>query len=208
MKKLIFIIIILIICNLISYKYLSIIHSSRKALTFDLPEKVFILPINDLVIYEGQEYDENSLFEFLSFSDIAHSYLIDDNSINIMVDNKKYSFPYVYKAKEVITVEKIVYKEINKKVEIKENKEDIPTVKENSIQESNTSNNTLKLSSKTFSYPLDTDVGKIINDIERSIRCDSAFDIDYMNLNSSCEGNYTVYINSEVGNSEINVEIY
>ena len=223
MKKLLFLIVILFIVNIISFKYLKNLSDNRQAFIFKPDCKAIIIPKKEIVLDNIEEFKIDDYFHIYTLNDYLLNYEFDDNHIDITLDDNNYIFDYEIRQPEIVEV--IIYKEKevskpnnnnNNNLSNNNNNQNqtnlnndeninIPHITE-TINNQNTTNFTLLRNS--LSYPIDTDINKIISDIYSSFTSSVVVNIDFSLLNPGSIGNYEIYLNHEGTNDILTVNIF
>ena len=220
MKKLLFSILILLLLNIISFNYLKQISSDRNPYTFISDSNPIILPKKDILLDNIDEFKIEDYFKIYSLNDYKLDHKISDSTIDIILNNKEYSFPYSIRQPEIVEV--IVYQKVESNkplnnVHIDNTLTNVDTdisqnIKPDNIPDTINTNNhpssNFTLNRSSLSYPIDTDLNRIISDIYSSFISNVAVSIDYSMLNPGAIGSYEIYLNHEGINDVMVVSIF
>lgn len=210
MKKLLFMLILVITLIFISYKYLLIINSSKIPYINTLDD-VLIYQIKNIELYEIEDFDFDNYFRIISFNNHSYDYKFDDDYLYISIktnnDTFRYKYPYTILEKEVIIETIIETKYIEKETS---NISNPSTNKSSSTVTSKptVNNDYMNISSTSYSFKCGTDLSTIISTISSNIDSSVQVSLDYSSLNPYIEGTYTVVLSSKIKNISINVQIY
>ena len=182
--------------NICSYLYLNKTLNNRKAYIFDNELNLLSYVSNNLNIPDIKE-------ETIEENEIVDEEIKEEITINSPQITDNYVEPVYTPVAEIIeepvidnSYEKIEYNEIN-------NTEITPTY----IPEPVIQNNYCNIYNTHFSYPVNTSIDTIINDIVGSIDSNTEYYIDYYSLNPNITGSYTVFITGNNINHSITVDI-
>lgn len=207
MKKLLCFIFILLLLNIVSFNYLKKISSDRNPYTFISDSNPIILPKKDILLDNIDEFKIEDYFKIYSLNDYKLDHKISDSTIDITLNNKEYSFPYNIRQPEIVEV--IVYRKVesNKPTNNSYNTQTISNnissdntesyIQPDNIHADTHTHNNFTLNRSSLSYPIDTDLNKIISDIYSSFVSEVAVSIDYSMLNPGAVGSYEIYLNHE-----------
>lgn len=211
MKKL-FLILVLSISILVSYRYLQDCLERRKAFAFVSTSDGLLLKKKEILLNERDEFIFDDYFEILSFSETSYAYEMNDETLTVEMNGKRYDYPYRIREKEVIEVEVPVYQTIYLPMETSaplsatDHSSDM-NYAETPIQQQTSSEPYLHLLTSSKSYPLNTDIDKIISDLYSSFDSNTSVMIDYSHLNSSVSGSYPIYFLYEYKQKEMTINI-
>ena len=201
MKKYIIVIVILLILNIVLFKYLLI--SKEYTIPFKYTEEndYILFQIQDINLNTTEEFIFDNYFKILSFREIPYKYSFNDNSLLITIEDNVYNF--IYQIIEPKVIEKVVYL-----VDEKENiaNKNINNRKQEEFNKQINEEYTY-VDDSYFEYNVDTDLNIIRNDLMNNIHSSSKVSIDYSNLNTSCIGQYSVFYITNIEKIEIIIEI-
>ena len=198
----------MLLLNIVSFNYLKKISSDRNPYTFISDSIPIILPKKDILLDNIDQFKIDDYFKIYSLNDYRLNYDISDNTIDILLNDKKYSFPYSIRQPEIVEV--IVYQKIESNKPTNNSYNNTQTIS-NNISSDNTesyiqpdnihtdthTHNNFTLNRSSLSYPIDTDLNRIISDIYSSFVSEVAVSIDYSMLNPGAVGSYEIYLNHE-----------
>ena len=212
MKKTIPLIIILLIFIFLSYRYLKVSIDDKKTFIFRNDSKPLIYQKKELELEDPELFEFKDYFTILSNNEYQYKYAFDKENIIVSMNNEKFLFPYRIKEKEKEIVTEYVIKEVY-----------INTTSHNEINNTETVSSThstegidqsyeyeaeyLNMQNSVLSFEKGTDISMIINAIQASIDTNIRISLDYSCLNPNDEGEYPVYIYSELGNEEMIIKI-
>ncbi|MBQ3295121.1 MAG: hypothetical protein IJH00_01360 [Erysipelotrichaceae bacterium] len=212
MKKTIPLIIILLIFIFLSYRYLKVSIDDKKTFIFRNDSKPLIYQKKELELEDPELFEFKDYFTILSNNEYQYKYAFDKENIIVSLNNEKFLFPYRIKEKEKEIVTEYVIKEVY-----------INTTSHNEINNTETVSSThstegidqsyeyeaeyLNMQNSVLSFEKGTDISMIINAIQASIDTNIRISLDYSCLNPNDEGEYPVYIYSELGNEEMIIKI-
>ena len=208
MRKYIFIIFILIISIIFSFQYLSKIIHSKKAYPFEPSDHAFLLQKKDISIYEEDAFVFEDYFEIYTKGRLSYNYRFQDGEINIDIADKSFSYPYEIKEKE--TVEKIVYEQVIKEVQVPVytgSSSSSASEQNESIAEEEYEQEYFTINKECFSYPSGTELSSIIYDIQSNIDSNMNISVDYSLLNPNQIGQYSLFLIANGEKREILVNI-
>ena len=190
MKKLLFMIVILVITDLISFSYLRALNQKKIDYHFEPHSNIFLCQKKDIILEEIDDFVFSEYFDVLSLRDYVFKYRFDDNRIYITIDDTTYSYPYEVKDKEVITVEKVVYQQIVKEVEkpLPVSSQEKEEIIEYEIEE-----DYFRFRNDELSFQQGTDISEIISEISKNVDTNQNVTIDYSQLNPNQIGQYSVF---------------
>lgn len=203
MKKLL-IILILILLNYLSYRYLIVLNKAYKPF-IPIQDSFLLVQTKNIKIYDESDFIFDDYFKVLSFSNYSIKDKFIDNTYHLEITTssikKDYQFDVTFLEPEVIvnTITEYIYLD----------KEDKDTSSNNPTNNTINNNKTyFDVYQTSFSYETNTSLQTIINDIANSFECSEEVMIDYSSLNPSVEGTYTVTLISSIKNISISVLIY
>lgn len=212
MKKTIPLIIILLIFIFLSYRYLKVSIDDKKTFIFRNDSKPLIYQKKELELEDPELFEFKDYFTILSNNEYQYKYAFDEENIIVSLNNEKFLFPYRIKEKEKEIVTEYVIKEVY-----------INTTSHNEINNTETVSSThstegidqsyeyeaeyLNMQNNVLSFEKGTDISMIINAIQASIDTNIRISLDYSCLNPNDEGEYPVYIYSELGNEVMIIKI-
>ena len=204
MKKLLFFLSFIILTDLFSFIYLKQLMDKRTAFSFESHTKPLIYQKRDIVLKDVDDFVFEDYFSVLSAGSITISYKTDGDQIKVFMDEEEYEFPYEIIPPEVITVEKIVYKE---KEVIKE------TVTEGNRNENGTVSYETEadyfyLKNQSLSFEKGTDISVIIREITDSVDTNQDVSVDYSQLNPNQTGTDQVFFITKSQKYDIFVNIF
>ena len=154
------------------------------------------------------EFDFDTYFELLSFKDTAYRYEFKDEQLFVYLDND--TFAYNYKLKEPIieTVEKIVYKEVEKPQTQSSSTSQIEQDTQSNEIEYIEEADYFRLRRESFSFEEGTDLSDIIAVLKDQVDTNLPVTIDYSALNPNQIGQYTIFFISSSQKYPFLIEIY
>ena len=213
MKKCI-VIILLIACIFYSHAYLKKCIISKKAFAFVSDSAALLLKKKDIVLNDKEDFVFDDYFEILAFHQEPYQYQITADEVLVFFDQKKYEYPYRIREKEVIEIEvpvyQIVYRDIYHETENPSKPQTATAVSVKDEKETKLSvseEHYLHLHSSSRSYPVNTNIDRIISDLYSSFDSNVAVMIDFSHLNSSACGSYPVYFLYDDKQQEMTVNI-
>lgn len=201
MRKLLILIVILIFLNIFAYKYLENSINNQKEYRFNINKQQFIIQKKDLILDEDNEFIFDEYFAILSLNKPQYKFDIDDKNINVTIANKKLSYPYSIKEKEVIEVEKVITQNIPVYIPQYINSDN------NVVNTSQSNNPYFSVINSYYSFSKETDINHIISVIRNAVDTNQEVTIDFSSLNPNESGIYNVYFYTDSNSASINVEI-
>ncbi len=207
MYKLVFILLILLVTDIISFNYLTIINSDKTAYPFVPGSSNMIFQKKEIVLDDPSDFDFGTYFSMLGFKDTAFKYEFSKDHLIVDMDGKRFLYDYRIKEPQIETVEKVVYKEVTKVAE-KENSHTSISVSENEKEGFVYEESYFRLHKESAGFEKGTDISEIILFLKDEADTNMQVTIDYSSLNPNQIGQYTVYFITENGKSPFLVEIY
>lgn len=201
MRKLLILIVILIFLNIFAFNYLENSINNQKEYRFDINKQQFIIQKKDLILDEDNDFIFDEYFAILSFNKPQYKYDIDDENINVTIANRKLSYPYSIKEKEVIEVEKVITQNIPVYIPQYINSDN------NVVNTSQSNNSYFSVVNSYYSFSKETDINHIISVIRNAVDTNQEVTIDFSSLNPNEPGIYKVYFYTDSNSVSINVEI-
>ena len=206
MRRLLFIIILLCLSIYTSYRYLLFTLKSRVAFHFVPCEQAFLLQKKDIVLDDQKDFVLQEYFDILCNSDISYRYQFEENYLFIYLKGKKFAYPYQIKEPKIETVEKTIYKEVVKEVQVYLGNTN--TESDETTYESYPEEDYFHLRNDYLNFPIDSDLSVIIEAISSDIDTNMQVSIDYSLLNPNQIGQYPIQIHTSDHDYVISVEIY
>lgn len=182
--------------NICSYLYLNKILDNRKAYIFDNELNLLSYVSNNLNISDIKE-------ETIEENEIVDEQIKEEITINSLPITDNY-VKSVYTSQAEIIEEPVID---NSYVEIEYSEVNNTEITPTNIPEQVIQDNYCNVYNTHFSYPVNTSIDTIINDIVGSIDSNSKYSIDYYSLNPNITGSYTVFITGNNINHSITVDI-
>lgn len=199
MKFKIFVIILLLITDYYLYSYFNSIEACRKTIQFEYKDVPILINTDDICLNNTDEFDFNNCFQIASFKNYVYKFNFNDNNLNIIFNNRNYTFPYKIIEPEVI--KEVVYINNN-------SNSNINTNSNNEVYEDdNVDYNYFYVDSDYLSFDIDEDLNYIRQVLYANIHTTYETSIDYSNLNVSQYGQYSVFYVTELEKIEIIIEI-
>ncbi len=202
-----FLIIVLCIAIFISYDYLQNCLADRKALPFTSSNDALILQKKEIILDAKEDFIFEDYFTLLDFNKTACNYTLDEENVTIYLNGLTYQYPYFIRKKEKEIVEVTVYKEIYHDSQSPQTSVLTDDIHDANEHNSSSSESYLHLNRNSFSYPVDTDLNKIISDLSSCFSSNVDVLIDFSRLNCSAIGTYPVYFNYDEKQQEVIVNI-
>lgn len=190
MKKLLFMILILLITDLISFCYLRTLYLNRLDYHFEPHSKIFLCQKKDIILEEIDDFIFEEYFDVLSLRDYVYKYHFDKDRLYITIDDMTYTYPYEVKEKEVITVEKVIYQEVVREIE---KPAAVSTQRKEEIIEYEVEEDYFRFLTEELSFEQGTDISLIISEIRNNVDTNQNVTIDYSQLNPNQIGQYSVF---------------
>lgn len=190
MKKLLFMILILLITDLISFCYLRTLYLNRLDYHFEPHSKIFLCQKKDIILEEIDDFIFEEYFDVLSLRDYVYKYHFDKDRLYITIDDMTYTYPYEVKEKEVITVEKVIYQEVVREIE---KPAAVSTQRKEEIIEYEVEEDYFRFLTEELSFEQGTDISLIISEIRNNVDTNQNVAIDYSQLNPNQIGQYSVF---------------
>lgn len=201
MRKLLILIVILIFLNIFAFNYLENSINTQKEYRFNINKQQFIIQKKDLILDEDNDFIFDEYFAILSLNKPQYKYDIDDKNIHVTIANKKLSYPYSIKEKEVIEVEKVITQNIPVYIPQYINSDN------NVVNTSQSNNPYFSVVNSYYSFSKETDINHIISVIRNAVDTNQEVTIDFSSLNPNESGIYNVYFYTDSNSASINVEI-
>lgn len=190
MKKLLFMILILLITDLISFSYLRTLYLNRLDYHFEPHSKIFLCQKKDIILEEIDDFIFEEYFDVLSLRDYVYKYHFDKDRLYITIDDMTYTYPYEVREKEVITVEKVIYQEVVREIE---KPAAVSTQRKEEIIEYEVEEDYFRFLTEELSFEQGTDISLIISEIRNNVDTNQNVTIDYSQLNPNQIGQYSVF---------------
>lgn len=190
MKKLLFMILILLITDLISFSYLRTLYLNRLDYHFEPHSKIFLCQKKDIILEEIDDFIFEEYFDVLSLRDYVYKYHFDKDRLYITIDDMTYTYPYEVREKEVITVEKVIYQEVVREIE---KPAPVSTQRKEEIIEYEVEEDYFRFLTEELSFEQGTDISLIISEIRNNVDTNQNVTIDYSQLNPNQIGQYSVF---------------
>lgn len=205
MKKYILVIVLLIISILLSFRYLDYLLANRKAFLYRESDHFLLLQKKEVLLNELSDFSFEDYFLILSKADLSYGYQFDQNLLRININGKDFLYPYRIREKE--TVEKVIYKEVVKEVEVFSTGQEERINQESAVQPVEEEEDYLEIRKDSLSFEKGSSLQEIIAAIQRQIDTNMRITVDYSLLNPNQIGQYRVYIIAKEEKYEISVEI-
>ena len=202
MKRLILMIILLMISIIFSMYYLLESRNQKTAFTYCFLETPMIYQKKEIMIEDIRQFVFEEYFCILSENTCDTDYEFEEDRILIRINGKEFRYPYQIREPEVITVEKIIYKEKIKTERIvseEENDDRFVYYEEESDY--------FRFRESSISFEKGTDISEIIGKLKECADTNQDISIDYSSLNPNQNGIYTVYFITEDKKYQFSVEI-
>lgn len=203
----ILLIIMLFAINLLSYRYLSDLLDHRLTLKIAVGNKPIIFQKKAIEFYDLNEFAFDDYFTICSFNDVSYLYHFNDSSIIIDLNGNHYTFPYQIREKEVIEVEKVIYKEVYVPSNQKSETESVSSHHEENNTDYEYEADYFNLLDTYRRFDEGTGIDEIISTIQSLVETNQRVYVDYSSLNPNSSGLYTVFLVTDKDKYEFFVEI-
>lgn len=207
MYKLIFVFLILLVTDIISFNYLTIINADKTAYPFSPGSNNMIFQKKEIVLDDPSDFEFNTYFSMLGFKDTAFKYEFSKDHLIVNVDGKRFLYDYEIKEPQIETVEKVVYKEVVKEAG-KESSHGSASVSESEIEGYMYEESYFRLHRESAGFEKGTEISEIILFLKDQADTNMQVTIDYSSLNPNQIGQYMIYFITENGKSPFLIEIY
>ena len=204
MKKYLIIILFLTISIYFSYTYLMETIDSKLALKVTLNNDPLIYQKRELILDDIESFNFDDYFTVLSNSNYRISYIFNENSIDISLNDKHYIYPYTIREKEKEIVTEYVIQEVYIETPVSV---DTNNSYEHDVIQYEEEKDYLNIINSTLSISSGTDLNDIIYSIQNNIDTNVRISVDYSSLNPNYPGDYIIYIYSDIGNNQILIKI-
>ena len=202
MRKYIVIILLLLSSIYLSFRYLSKILADKRAYVYEASKVFYLLQKRPIILNDISDFVFEEYFSILSKSALAYRYDFDEDSINIQIGGRSFSYPYELREEKVI--ETIVFEQVIREVKVYEEVSD----HEQGVQEkAEYEEEYFHLKQDHFEFVKGTDISKIIEVIQASIDTNQSVSVDYSLLNPNQIGQYSLFLHKDDEKIEIFVEI-
>ena len=211
MRKIIFLLFMLLILNALSFSYLYILNENRTVFSSFTYEKPLIIQNKELILDDIESFKLDDYFTILCNEQYSYKYEFNDESLIICLNYE--CFYYDYSLREPEIIETIIEKEVIKEVYIntvnnqKTEKEESDNSINNEHGDYEYENDYFILKTDYCCFPCDTDLNTIIQEIQNYVETNKRITVDYSQLNPSQNGYYSVYFITNDAKYELIVEI-
>ena len=207
MYKLIFVFFILLVTDIISFNYLTIINADRTAYPFDPRSSNMIFQKKEIILDDPSDFDFDTYFSLLGFNDTAFKYEFSNDHLIVDMEGKRFFYDYLIREPQIETVEKIVYKEVVREIK-KENDNESVSVSEAEKEGYTYEESYFRLHRDGAGFEKGTEISEIILFLKDQADTNMQVTIDYSSLNPNQIGHYTDYFVTKNGKSPFLIEIY
>lgn len=177
---------------------------SKLALKVTLNNDPLIYQKRELILDDIESFNFDDYFTVLSNSNYRISYIFNENSIDISLNDKHYIYPYTIREKEKEIVTEYVIQEVYIETPVSV---DTNNSYEHDVIQYEEEKDYLNIINSTLSFSSGTDLNDIIYSIQNNIDTNVRISVDYSSLNPNYPGDYIIYIYSDIGNNQILIKI-
>lgn len=199
-------IVLLIVTDILGFKYLNFLDSQKHEYPLVINEKPYVFLKKDIKLYDTEDFVFDNYIYVICNKSYSYDYEFSDDvlEVNICVLDDSYSFTYEYSIIEKEVIKEIVYRDVYHESKPQSHAESVNGG--NSGSSKPVSNNvpvpsSFTLIKSSLSYSIDTEIGRVLADLSSCFVSDCYVSVEYSELNTSVPGTYPINLYPASGGS-------